>query len=73
MPNIEIKYTFDTYEDKEDLEMLMLHKNYFAALTQLQDFIRHKTKYEENQTVTVDELSEKFCEIINDNGINLLI
>jgi hypothetical protein len=71
MADIEIKYTFDTYEDKNAVTVLIKHYDYYMALQEIKDFIREQLKYSNKENISLEELKSKFYEIINAYNIDL--
>lgn len=69
MSKIEIKFNLDSIEDKDEIEMLLNKHKYYSALLDIGNFIRTKAKYENIESISIEELSKEFWEIIHNNDI----
>ena len=72
---VKITYEFDTYgENFEPDELLRFQKSYnmAKALWDLSNLIRGWYKYPESSgELNADTLNDKFCDILEENDINL--
>lgn len=73
MATIEVKYTFDYYEDKDEVAILQKHKDHYSALNDVANLIRSLFKYSEKESISIEELHDKFYEIINNYDIDLTL
>jgi len=64
---------FNLPEDKEDYEMTINASKYYLALWHIKQELRSKLKYaelSEQEYEIYEKVSNKFNEILEDNGIN---
>jgi len=66
---MKIHYQFDYYEDKDLREAFEKGPDAVAAISDLRDYFRTLNKYDERLVVPVDELTEKFFEILTIHGL----
>ncbi|MCE5304909.1 hypothetical protein LLG34_04345 [bacterium] len=71
MATITISYQFDSYEDAEELRELMRHKEIARVLHEFKDYLRSLEKYSDSDTVKIEEVNNKFWQIIEDNELIL--
>lgn len=62
--------TFNLPEENEEYKTYMNAYKYYCALSDLQSYIRNKWKYEDIDAVLVEDLKDKFWEILEDHGVS---
>lgn len=62
---------FNLPEDKDDFDMAVKAPNYYNALWDLSNKIRGLDKYEDKESITIDELRKLFYDTLEDNDIQL--
>lgn len=65
------KLEFDLPEENEEFKLATKAIDYYCALDDIRQYIRQLYKYDDVGEVSIDELHDKFWEILNDRGIDL--
>jgi hypothetical protein len=69
---MKVTYDFNLPEEQDDFDIYNNSMKYYLALCDLQQIFREWLKYEERESIPVDEIIEKFDEVLNDNEIYTL-
>lgn len=68
---MKITYEFDTEKDDIDIiNCFLAGHNAVKCLVDLRDKIKGLIKYSDKEAITVDEIDNKFWEVINEHSIN---
>lgn len=60
------KLVFKLPEDREDFELAQNGWKYKAALEDFSAWLRSKYKYEDKETLTIEEIRDKLAELTSD-------
>ena len=69
---MKVTYDFNLPEEQDDFDIYNNSMKYYLALWDLQQQLRLWLKYEERDSIPLDEIIEKFDEVLNDNEIYTL-
>jgi len=67
MPEVVLKFKLP--EEQTEYKMMMKYTNYYSALWSMYNQLRQWRKYEERETVTMEELDKFFFDILSENNI----
>jgi hypothetical protein len=63
--------TYKLPEDRFALHTSLRGMHYLFALHELRDYFRRLNKYHEEDTISIEEVTKKFYEILENENINL--
>lgn len=66
---MKIHYQFDYYEDKDLREAFEKGPDAIAAIEEIRGYLRTLGKYDERVMISIDEVTEKFFEILTIHGL----
>jgi len=64
--------TFNIPEDEFEFEIARKGGNYIAALSEYREYLRSLHKYSEHETVSIEDIYEKFFEVLSENNITTI-
>ena len=69
---MKVTYDFNLPEEQDDFDIYNNSMKYYLALWDFQQEIREWQKYDDRDAIPVDDIVEKFNEVLNDNEIYTL-
>jgi len=69
MPKITVN--FDLPEEQSEYDTFNNARNYYCALWDLSQQLRQWYKYDDRDSISIEELQNKFYEILDDNKVTL--
>jgi hypothetical protein len=64
-------FEFTLPEEQETYNIYRQAMDMNIALSNIREWIRHLRKYEDRELIPVEELADKFFEILADNGVEI--
>jgi hypothetical protein len=71
MCKITIAYEFDSIKDKDEFEHLIQNEDAHRCLSDFAEYLRQLHKYSGKELVKIEEVHNKFWEIVNDYKVEL--
>lgn len=61
---------FSLPDEQEEFEVAQNGQKYLCILTELQNYLRDKSKYENRSSIKIDEIREKINQLTNEYEVN---